>query len=297
MNLRSIDLNLLVVLDALLDEAHVSRAADRLGLSQPATSSALERCRYLFDDPLLERGKGLMRLTPKAESLRVPLKNILSDVTAIIQPPAVDLMTLRQTVRVVMADLPAIIVAGPLHKQLAKTAPGINLVVQPWHGASEALDALAKGTIDLASSVFPAADVSFRRKELLWVRYLVLMRKDHPAAKEFNLEAWLAYPHVMVSGRGDTRGALDDVLMGIGRTRRVGVVVPSFLMVAPLLAGSDLIAMLPSRCIPADSADDLAVFEPPIEVAGFPLHLSWHVRRDADPAVQHVAALIQNILT
>jgi DNA-binding transcriptional LysR family regulator len=296
MNLRSIDLNLLVVLDALLDEAHVSRAADRLGLSQPATSSALERCRYLFDDPLLERGKGMMRLTPKAEGLRVPLKNILSAVTTIIQPPVIDLMTLSQTVRVVMADLPANIVAGPLHRRLAETAPNINLVVQPWHGASEALDALAKGTIDLASSVFPSTDVSFRRKELLQEKYAVLMRKDHPAAKDFNLDTWLEYPHIVVSGRGDTRGALDDVLMGIGRTRRVGVVVPSFLMVAPLLAGSDLIGMLPSRGVPNDSSSTLAVFEPPIAVAGFPLHLAWHMRRDSDPAVQHVAQLIQQIL-
>ena len=73
MNLRSIDLNLLVILDALLDEAHVSRAAAKLNLSQPATSSALDRCRHLFADPLLERGKGGMRLTPKAEALRDPL--------------------------------------------------------------------------------------------------------------------------------------------------------------------------------------------------------------------------------
>jgi DNA-binding transcriptional LysR family regulator len=297
MNLRSVDLNLLVVLDALLDEAHVSRAADRLGLSQPATSSALERCRSLFDDPLLERAKGLMRLTPKAEALRVPLKNILSDVTAIIRPPAVDLMTVRQTVRVVMADLPTMIVAGPLHRQLAETAPGINLVMQPWHGASEALDALAKGSVDLTSSVFPSADVSFRRKELLWETYCVVMRKDHPAANGFDLDQWLAYPHIMVSGRGETRGALDEVLTGLGRTRRIGIVMPSFLMVPPLLAGSDLIAMLPSRCVPEDSAETLAVFEPPVPVAGFPLHLAWHVRRDNDPAVQHVAHLIQNILS
>ncbi|WP_201273047.1 helix-turn-helix domain-containing protein [Sinorhizobium meliloti] len=72
MNLRSLDLNLLVVLDALLDEAHVSRAADRLGLSQPAASAALQRCRHLFRDELLERGRGTMRLTSRAEALRAP---------------------------------------------------------------------------------------------------------------------------------------------------------------------------------------------------------------------------------
>jgi len=296
MNLRSVDLNLLVVLDALLDEAHVSRAADRLGLSQPATSSALERCRQLFNDPLLERGKGMMRLTPKAESLRAPIKNLLAGVTAVLDPPVADLATLRQTVRIVMADHPAVVIVGPLHQELAKSAPGIDLVIQPWHGAADALDGLAKGTIDLAASVFPKVDVSFRRQELLQEHYLVMMRKDHPAAAGFNLEKWLAFPHVLVSGRGHTRGALDEALAAHGKERRVGIVVPSFLMVPPLLAESDLIAMIPSLCVPKNAEKRFALSKPPIPVDGFALHLAWHVRRDQDPAVQHVASIIQRLL-
>jgi DNA-binding transcriptional LysR family regulator len=296
MNLRSVDLNLLVVLDALLDEAHVSRAANRLGLSQPATSSALERCRQLFNDPLLERGKGMMRLTPKAESLRVPIKNLLAGVEAVLDPPATDLVTLRQTVRIVMADHPAVVIVGALHQELAKSAPGIDLVIQSWHGADDALDGLAKGTIDLAASVFPKIDVSFRRHELLQEHYVVMMRKDHPAAKGFNLERWLAYPHVLVSGRGKTRGALDEALAIHGRERRIGIVVPSFLMVPPLVAESDLIVMMPSLCVPKNAGNGFALFEPPIPVDGFALHLAWHVRRDQDPAVQHVASIIKRLL-
>ena len=236
MNLRSVDLNLLVVLDALLDEAHVSRAADRLGLSQPAASSALERCRHLFNDPLLERGRGRMRLTAKAEALRAPVKNVLAEIVAVLDPPAIDLATVRQTVRIVMADYPAVVIAGALHKALAETAPGIDLIIQPWHGANEALDGLAKGTIDLAASVFPKTDASFQRHELLREHYVVIMRKDHPAADGFDLDKWLAYPHVLVSGRGHTKGPLDDVLTTRGRERRVGIVVPSFVMVPALLA-------------------------------------------------------------
>jgi len=295
MNLRSVDLNLLVVLDALLDEAHVSRAADRLGLSQPAASSALDRCRHLFGDPLLERGRGLMRLTPKAEALREPLKNVLAELSAVLDPPKVDLKTLRQAVRIVMADHPATIIAGPLLERLARSAPGIDLILQPWHSATAALDSLAKGTTDLATSVFPVIDPSFRRKDLLQERYLVVMRKGHPAAKGFDLDRWLAYPHVLVSGRGEARGALDDALARQGRTRRIGIVVPSFLMVPALLTGSNLIAMLPSRCLPAKPERTFAIFEPPIAVEGFPLHLAWHVRRDQDPGVQHVASVIQDL--
>ncbi len=294
MNLRSVDLNLLVILDALLDEAHVSRAADRLGLSQPATSSALERCRHLLHDTLLERGKSGMRLTAKAESLREPIKNLLAEVVAVLDPPEIDLTKIKQTVRLIMDDYTAMIIAASLYRDIADRAPGLNLVVQSWHGANEALDGLAKGSVDLAVSVFPKPDVSFQRQDLLYQKYMVAMRKDHPAAGRFCLEEWLAYPHVLVSGRGDTKGALDEALMSLGKERRVGIVVPSFTVVPSLLAASDLIAMVPSLCVPQNG--NFAVFEPPVPVEGFMLHIAWHVRRDKDPAVQLVASIIKEKL-
>ncbi|MEJ0019028.1 MAG: LysR substrate-binding domain-containing protein [Acetobacteraceae bacterium] len=294
-NLRSVDLNLLVILDALLDEAHVSRAADRLGLSQPATSNALERCRHLLRDPLLERGRNTMRLTPRAEALRVPLKNLLAEVTAVLDPPETSLDDLRQTVRIVMADHPATLLVTPLQRALARSAPGIDLVIQPWHGATAALEGLAKGSSDLAASVFPVVDASFRREELAQETYRVLMRRRHPASEGFDLERWLRYPHVLVSGRGDVSGPLDEALSRLGRTRRIGLVVPSFLMVPPILLGSDLIAMLPSRCLPMHWEHEFAAFDPPVPVEGFSLHLAWHIRRDRDPGVQHVAGIIRGL--
>ncbi|TCR61227.1 LysR family transcriptional regulator [Bosea sp. BK604] len=296
MNLRSVDLNLLVVLDALLDEAHVSRAAERVGLSQPAASSALERCRHLFGDRLLERGRGTMLLTPKAQSLQEPIKDLLAQMTALIDPPAPDLSTLHQTVRMVTADLPPALLAGELHAQLAQAAPGITLALLPWHGAAEALEALARGNADLAVSVFPTVEKDFIRKELLQERYVVAMRRGHPAAESFDLERWLAYRHILISGRGETFGALDEALAALGRSRRIGLVVPSFLLVPPLLLGSDLIALLPSRTLPPEAGEHFVTFEPPIPVAGFPLHVAWHRRNDRDPAVQYVARLVETVL-
>ncbi len=296
MNLRAIDLNLLIVLDALLNEVHVSRAAERIGLSQPATSNALERCRHLFNDRLLERGAGGMRLTPKALALREPLKQALSAVGAVINLPDVQLATLSQTIRILMADHPAVFVVRELQKRLAETAPLINLVIQPWHGSTAALDDLARGDIDFAISVFPTLGPAYRRKELLQEHYIVAMDLNHPAAQAFSVEKWLSYPHILVSGRGDTHGALDDALAAQGLSRRVGVVVPSFLMANALLRDSELIAMLPSRCLPIDAAQTLALFEPPVLVEGFGLHLAWHSRRDNDLAVQHVIQLIEEIL-
>ena len=153
MNLLSLDLKRLVILDALLDEAHVSRGTDRLGLSPPAASAALQRCRHPFRDELLERGRGTMRLTEKAESLRAPLKSVLVGVTELVDSPEHSLAEIRQRLRIVMADFPALLVTGPLLRALADTAPGIDLVIQPWHGAGATKTALVQGSSDLAVAV------------------------------------------------------------------------------------------------------------------------------------------------
>lgn len=294
MNLRSLDLNLLVVLDALLDEAHVSRAAERVGLSQPAASAALQRCRHLFRDELLERGRGKMRLTPKAQTLRGPLKALLADVVDLIDPPEVPLSEVRQTLRISMADYPALLVTAPVQQQLQQSAPGIDLVIQPWQGAEAARLDLLEGAADLAISVFPPAEDDLHREELFVERYVVAMRTGHPAADNLNLTTWLAHPHILVSGRGDPRTPLDAELAGRGLTRRVGLVVPSFQTVASLLRGSDLIAMLPSRVV--DAEGDLISLQPPIPVPGFSLHLAWHRRRSKDVALRHTAGIIASIL-
>lgn len=294
MNLRSLDLNLLVILDALLDEAHVSRAAGRLGLSQPATSAALQRCRHLFRDDLLARGRGTMYLTPKAEALRGPLKSLLAGVTTLVAPPEVALADIRQTVRITMADYPALLVIPPLQQQLQRSAPGIDLVIQPWIGGNAARAALMDGATDLAISFLPMVDDGLHREELFVEHYLVAMRAGHPAASRFDLETWLAYPHVLVSGRGDTRTPTDDELTKRGLVRRVGVVVPSFQMVPRLLLGSNMIASLPSRIL-ADVVG-LASFEPPIPVEGFPMHLAWHRRREKDVGLRHVADILGELL-
>ena len=296
MNLRGVDLNLLVVLDALLEEAHVSRAADRLGLSQPATSSALDRCRHLFEDRLLDRAAGGMRLTPKAEALRPRLKDALAGIVDVLAPPAVPLADLRQTVRLLMADNLAALLLGPLLGALARRAPGIDLVIQPWQGAAAAQEALARGTLDLAASVFGQVEADIRREELIREDYVVALRRGHPAIEGFDLDRWLAWPHILVSGRGERRGALDEALSRLGRARRVGLVVPNFLLVPPLLLASDLIALLPGRSIGSERRGDIAVLAPPIAVEGFPIHLAWHRRREGDAGVRHVAATIREAL-
>lgn len=297
MNLRTVDLNLLVILDALLSEAHVSRAATRLGLSQPAVSNALERCRQLFNDPLLERGRRIMHLSPKALTLQTPLSDLLREAVTLISPQPRDLRDIRQVVRIIMADHPATMVLPKLHLHLASSAPGIDLIVQPWQGEAAAYESLYSGSSDLVAAILRRDEPPIERKELVRDRYLAVMRKGHPAARRFNLDRWLEYPHVIVSGRGGTRGQIDQTLSGLGRSRRIGIVVPSFAMVPGLLEHSDLIALLPGRCVPENSKHLFAVRSPPISVEDFLLHLAWHPRRASDLVTQHIAAAICNLMS
>jgi DNA-binding transcriptional LysR family regulator len=176
---------------------------------------------------------------------------------------------------------------------LRGSAPGIDLIPLPRRGGTEAAERLRRQEADIAISLIPWDDTDIRRSQLTYETYRVIMRRDHPAAADFDLERWLAYPHIVVSGRGDRCTPLDDVLLGMGRQRRVGIVVPSFSMAAPIAATSDLIAMLPTRCIP--EGDDLVSFDPPLAVDGIQLQIAWHRRSDANEAVQHVCGLIREL--
>ncbi|WP_111494240.1 LysR family transcriptional regulator [Marinobacter bohaiensis] len=292
-NLRSLDLNLLVVLHALLDEQHVTRAARRLALSQPATSNALERCRHIFNDPLLERVAGEMRLTAKARSLQEPLSQALAAISAVVEAPEIKLSQIRQTVRLVMADQPGLTVITSLLSRLNSSAPLVNLALLPWHGSQDALHRLESGEADIAISTFSALPPKFHRITIGQQDYVVAMRAEHPASQAFNMEKWLAWPHVVVSGKGSVRGSLEEILAQQGQTRHVGAVVPSFTMVEPLIKASDMIATAPVNCLSAP--ESLAIFDPPIKVPGFSLHLAWHTRRDGDPVVQHVIKTLQGL--
>lgn len=294
MNLRTLDLNLLVVLDALLDEAHVTRASDRLCMSQSATSAALARCRSLFNDPLLERGRGTMRLTSYAQTLRAPLKSLLGNVVELINPPSLPLNQIQQTLRITMADYPALFVIGPLMQTLQASAPGINLVIQAWAGADSAKTALLNGSTDIAVSVFPQVEEELYCKTLLEEEYVVAMREQHPAAANFDIDGWLAYPHIVVSGKGENTTPVDAALAQRGLSRRVGLVLPNFQMVPPLLSRSDLMALLPSRVVPLTQG--ITALPLPVPVAGFPLHIAWHQRRSQDIALQHVAEILGQLL-
>ncbi|WP_274426576.1 LysR substrate-binding domain-containing protein [Chelativorans sp. YIM 93263] len=123
--------------------------------------------------------------------------------------------------------------------------------------------------------------------------YVVAMRKGHPAAERFDLDHWLAHPHVLFPGCGHRAGPLHEALAGSGRERRIGMVVPAFSIVPKLLESSDLVAILSSRCIPAEEQASLEVFDATLPVDGFLLHLAWHERADGDRGTRHVTGILR----
>lgn len=294
MNLRNVDLNLLVILEALLDEAHVSRAARRINLSQPATSAALERCRTLFDDALLIRGKGGMILTPKADRLHHRLKQLLAELQDVMGRRDEDLASIQQVLRLSMSDVLVAHLGPRLAAYLGETAPGVDLVFVPWVGPGAALEQLVKGEVDLAISQFPQVGVGISRRTLEHNEYRIILRKHHPVLSEFNLDTWLAQPHLIVSGQGETRTALDVELETLGRTRRVAVVVPTFNVALSMLRQTDLVAMLPGHSVPMEVQQEVEMLPPPIDIPGYTLHMAWHRRLDEDRVTTHVADYISN---
>jgi DNA-binding transcriptional LysR family regulator len=295
-NLRGIDLNLLVILDVLLEECHVTRAGQRLALSQSATSNALQRLRELLGDPLLMRTAAGLAATPRAQTLIPILKETLACAARVMLPQA-SLKSLSRTVRWSIVDHGIALLVPRLLAALRTTAPGVDLVVHPWSGPEAALAQVSDGTLDLAVTVMPPSTGPLRWQRLFSERLVVAMRAGHPALPRFSLDTWLEYPHVVMSARGEATGLLEAVLTKMGKRRRVGVVVPSFLPVLRIVAESDLIALVPVHLLETAPRDELAHREPPLPMPSFEIGVAWHGRRDSDVATMHVVGLLADIVT
>jgi DNA-binding transcriptional LysR family regulator len=291
-NIAALDWNLLVVLEALVAERSVTRAAARLGLSQPATSHALGRLREAFGDPLFVRTRTGLVPTPRTEALAAPLAAALEGVRrALADPARFDPRASHRTFTIASSDLATFVLLPPLAEALAREAPGVNLVVRATPNADVERE-LAAGTLDLALGPFEDAGAALYRQPLFAVRFVTVLRAGHPVlgaerrgarARRLDVETWCALGHVLVAPGGTRGSLLDTQLAALGLARRIALMVPHFLVAPHVVARSDLVWTAPERMARAyEPLLRLEVRPLPVEVTGFEIAQVWHARHQHD---------------
>lgn len=293
-NIRQLDLNLLVTLDVLLTELNVTRAAHRLNLSQPSVSLQLARLRQALEDPLLLPGPRGMRPTARANELREPLRLALEALEHAVSPSRpFNPQAATLTWRIAATDYTESTILLPALAGLRLQAPGTRLAVVEMVPSLIARQA-EQGQIDLAFHTTEGAPAGLRHRPLFAERYVLVGREGHPdLQRRPTLSQFCRLDHAIVSpDGGGFCGATDDVLSAAGLTRRVVLSVPHFLFLRSILAGTDLVAMLPSRLVRDTSG--LQVVEPPVDVPGFEIAMLWHERSHRDPAHRWLREHIAN---
>lgn len=283
-SLRRLDLNLLLTLDALLAEHNVTRAAERLHLSQPSVSVQLARLRDFFKDPLLLPGPRGMRPTARANELREPLRLALDALSQAVSPSLpFDPAQANRTWHIAASDYSASTIVLPALAGLRAAAPSTRLAVLNLNPAAIARQA-EQGDIDLAFHISTDAPPQLHRRSILTERYVLAGRAGHPKLKRRpTLAQFCKLDHVIVSpDGGGFHGVADAVLAQRGMTRRVVLSVPHFLFLGSVLASTDLVALIPWRL--ARGNDALRAVEPPVDVPGYEMLMLWHERIHRDPA-------------
>ena len=282
-HLRGVDLNLLVLLDALLTHRGVTRAAAAAHLSQPAMSRALLRLRHLLDDPLLVRGRDEAVLTPRALSLIEPVRRSLADIAGIVAPGVFDPAQWHATVTLAATDHQMILLLPHLMAQLSQAAPHLDVRVVPFLGST--IEPLRTGEVHMGFGVAAALPSGFRWDALYDDRLVTLMRRGHPKSGPLTRESFAALDHILVTVLGDGPGILDLALAEAGLTRRVALRLPHFYAALAVAAQSDLVVSLPVS-IARRFADGfgLVITETPLASSGFTLSLIWPEALDRDPA-------------
>ncbi|UFQ01575.1 LysR family transcriptional regulator [Pseudomonas fitomaticsae] len=284
-DLRRIDLNLLVILDALLSEQHVTRAAERLHLSQPAVSHALARLRDLLGDPLLVRAGSSLVPTARALELAAPLAETLAQVQSLLAPNTFDPASARRTFRLAMSDYGAAIILPGLIRTLRTEAPGIDLQIS--HASREGMvEGLLNGDIDLAAGVLPELPGELRSTPLFEERYVCLLdRHSLPADGQLDLPTYLSRPHVLLEMRGSGTPEIERTLTALRERRRVAISLPHWSVAPRFISGTDLILTVASRALNEVDDESLIIVPPPFEIAPFTFVSAWHKRRGGDQAL------------
>jgi len=276
------DLNLLLVLEALLAERNVTRAAARLNLSQPALSNKLRRLREIFGDPLFVPTRRGVIPTNRAHELQKPLRDALDALRGIsLHRAAFDPATTEFEVAIAASDYAQQALLGRMIA-IQREAPGLRLAWRQLY-VPDLVKQMEAGEVSLAVMTPTTAPEQLRVKKLFDENYAVIARRDHPEIRgRICIEQFCAQQHVVVSPRGGGfSGTTDEALAKLGRKRRVTFSAATFLIVPELIAHSNHIALVPQRLV-RRRRSDLQVLKPPIAIPGFSIGMVWHARVHAE---------------
>lgn len=295
-DIRTVDLNLLKAFDALLQERNVTKAAQRLSVTQPAMSAMLNRLRDSFGDPLFVRVQHGIEPTARALALMPSVKTILAEVNRMLRPVEFNPQTAEMTINIASTDYGLEAIGTPFLAHLKQLAPKIRVAFLP----AQDVDLLAQfeqARIDIAlvSTQYIPADL--HSKPLLTEHYVCVMRADHPMANQpLNLDNFCELDFAMMSyDGGQFYGVCDEALAKLGKARRVSVSVNHFSLLPNILRSTDVVALVPSRL--SHNFSGLICKELPLEVQGFAIQMAWHERTHQDPAYQWLRNLLVESLT
>jgi DNA-binding transcriptional LysR family regulator len=298
MDIRHVDLNLLLAFDAMLTHHSVTRAGEAIGLSQPAMSAALSRLRTLFGDPLFVKTGASMQPTARAEALAEPVQRVVRTIRGeILQPGEFTPARSTRTFTLITPDIGEMQFVPPLLERFATTAPSVrlNVVSRPRVVAAEAL---ADGAADLALGYFPdLKGAGFFQQKLFDNRHVCIVREGHPkvTGETLTLEDYLRFDHVVVHPDGREH-VFEQHLARHGLQRRVVLELSHFMSLLPIVERSDLIAT-----VPLDLAETcrryagIRIVEAPVPCPEIPVRQFWHRRAHRDAGNLWLRGLIQGL--
>lgn len=284
-NLKTVDLNLLVIFEAIFATKNISRAADRLGMSQPAVSNALARLRELIDDPLFVRAQGGVEPTVKARELIQPVREALGLIGRHLGTGTeIDWTTYKRVFRIVVVDAMEPIIMPPVVRAILSQAPGVNIECIQAH--SKVYEEIRAGTIDLACFPFPLDNIfEITVKPLCPADMVVVARRNHPGiVRPLDLETFQRLPFIGLNY--DLRGltGMDKSLASVLQSRRLAYMASKIWSIPPMIERSDLVGMLPRAFVNEIAGNfELEVHELPFDIPEQYIYVMWHSNNDLDP--------------
>jgi DNA-binding transcriptional LysR family regulator len=285
-NLRQLDLNLLIALDVLITEASVTKAAEKLNMSQSAMSHALKRLRIILKDDILIRTSREMEVTPYAYQISDRVRQILLEIqSALLEKEAFNPATAENTFRIAASDYVEATIGINLIQQLTTQAPSIRIRITNLNKET-VINALDENLIDLIIDTRLPLKSWHVQQNLYREEFVCVVRSDDELT-ELSMEDYLWRSHLLVSLRDDFQGLGDEILKRQQQSRRVVWSTPHFMAMPFLLANSDCVALLPRRMArQCAKAMNLKLLPPPIEIEGFTVSMIWHQRNTNRPQHQ-----------